>query len=153
MRRVKNKPLASSVNTKEFQLKGGLNEITSPLSLNPGELYAVSNYEPGETNGYRRIEGYERLDGQPSPSESVYWILNFDAGNVIIPDVGANVLGVTSGATGHIGTIVLESGAWDGTGTGYFVVYNVTGAFVDNESLVFTSSEDGFNQGFSSGFG
>ena len=62
---------------KHFPLEGGLNEVTPPLSLKGGELYGVSNYEPGDKGGYRRIDGYERLDGQNSPSEASYWILNF----------------------------------------------------------------------------
>ena len=140
--------------TKEFQLKGGINEITSPLSLKPGELYGVSNYEPGEINGYRRIGGYERTDGRPSPAETSYWILNFDAGDIVEPEVEATCFGSTSGAKGEVGQIVLESGTWAGSdAAGYIVLYGVVGTFIDNEPLTFTGADDGFDTGFSSGFG
>ena len=36
----------------------------------------VRNYEPVEA-GYRRILGYERVDGQPKPSEAIYHLLGF----------------------------------------------------------------------------
>lgn len=150
--RLSSKPRGRT-KTKSFQLIGGLNEITAPLSLKPGELYGVSNYEPGEINGYRRIKGYERLDGRPSPTEASYWILNFDGGNVQAPAVGSTIQGVTSGAKGEVGEVVLSSGAWDGTGVGYFVIHELAGIFTNNELLTFTAANDGFDNGFSSGFG
>ncbi len=139
--------------SKHYPLEGGLNEVTPPLSLKGGELYGCSNYEPGPKGGYSRIDGFERLDGRPAPSDASYWILNFDAGNVVAPAIGAIANGATSGASGIVGTVVLESGAWDGTGAGYLVLYEVSGGFIDNESISFTAALDAFDTGFSSGFG
>ena len=139
---------------KHFPLQGGLNEVTPPLSLKGGELFGVSNYEPGAKGGYRRIDGYERLDGQPAPSEASYWILNFDAGDIVEPSVTAQCFGDTSGAKGEVGNVVLESGTWAGSdAAGYLILYGVIGAFIDDEPLSFTGAGDGFDTGFSSGFG
>ncbi len=152
--RAARRPSYNDVKVKGFKLKGGLNEITPPLALGPGELYAVSNYEPAETNGYRRIGGYERVDGRPAPSEASYWILNFDAGSILQPDVGGYCFGAVTGAKGEVGLIVLSSGSWSGgTAAGYVVLYGVTGSFQDNEALSFTGLGDGFDVGFSNGFG
>lgn len=142
------RPGHNDIKTKGFQLKGGLNEITPPLSLRPGELYACSNYECAETNGYRRIGGYERLDGQHPPSESNYWLVNFDAGSTAIMD-GDNVSIVASPTSSDlVGEVladaVLTSGAWDGTGAGYLYVTRVTNrvdpGFSDNDTLYVSGS-------------
>lgn len=47
-------------------LQGGLNLVTPQLAMPPGMAIAALNYEP-EARGYRRLGGYERFDGQPSP--------------------------------------------------------------------------------------
>ncbi len=140
--------------SKHYPLEGGLNEVTPPLSLKGGELYGCSNYEPGPKGGYSRIDGFERLDGRPAPSDANYWILNFDAGDILQPDVGGYCFGATTGAKGEVGLIVLSSGSWAGAdAAGYIVLYGVTGVFQDNEVLSFTGLGDGFNTGFSNGFG
>lgn len=139
---------------KIFALGGGLNEVTPPSMLKGGELYGVSNYEPGEKGGYRRIDGYERLDGKVAPSDASYWILNFDAGDIVEPESHGLCEGATSGATGEVVSVILESGAWaDSDAVGYIVLFDVKGSFQDNETLTFTGSHDGFNSGFSNGFG
>ena len=139
---------------KHFVLGGGLNEVTPPLSLKGGELYGVSNYEPGTKGGYRRIDGYERLDGQPAPSESSYWILNFDAGDIVEPEVGATVFCTEDSAKAEVGAVVLESGSWaGGDAAGYLVLYNLVGFFEDGEPLSFTAAGDSFDTSFSSAFG
>ena len=140
--------------TKHFPLQGGLNEVTPPLSLKGGELYGVLNYEPGAKGGYRRINGYERLDGHSAPSEASYWILNFDAGDIKEPEVGGTVFCTTDGSKAEVGAVVLESGTWAGSdAAGYLVLYNLVGFFEDGENLSFTGAGDGFDTGFSSGFG
>lgn len=44
-------------------------DLTSPtLVIQPGRAYVAVNYELGQVAGYRRMRGYERFDGRPSPS-------------------------------------------------------------------------------------
>ena len=51
-----------------FPFNGGLNLGASPGALKPGELLYVENFICEQNGGYKRIAGYERFDGQPSPS-------------------------------------------------------------------------------------
>jgi len=139
--------------TTYFPLKGGINLVDPPLTLQPGELLGSSNYEHYQGGGYRRIDGYERYDGRQSPSAASYWIVDYGTGAIAEPSVNANVLGATSGATGKVGLIVVTSGTWaGGTAAGYLVLFNVAGSFIDTEALGFTAANDGFNSGFSAGF-
>ena len=116
-------------------------------------VLSAINYELLTKNGYRRIDGHERFDGQAKPSEASYWVLSFDTGSIVEPAVDATVIGATSGATGKIGLVVLTSGTWAGNNAaGYLVLFNVSGTFVDTEALSFTAANDGFNSGFSAGF-
>ena len=49
-------------------LNGGLDEVTPPFELKPGVCRKMLNFEQSVFGGYRRIGGYERLDGQQKPS-------------------------------------------------------------------------------------
>ena len=112
------------------------------------------NYELDVRDGYRRIDGYERFDGQNSPSDASYWILYFDAGDIAEPEVGGTVEGATSGAKGEIGLVVEESGTWaGGDAAGYLVIFQISGTFQDNEAINFLGLGDGFSSAFSSAFG
>ena len=56
--------------TASWRLGGGL-DLTTPAiarSRTPGTLIGCLNYE-ARREGYRRIDGYERFDGRPSPSD------------------------------------------------------------------------------------
>ena len=53
-----------SIKLEYFPAAGGLNQEAPPLSLNPGELVDVVNYECMPNGGYRRIFGYALFDGQ-----------------------------------------------------------------------------------------
>lgn len=55
-------------NQATFELKGGLDLVTPAIALPPGRCVAAVNYE-ADFGGYRRSDGYERFDGQPSPSQ------------------------------------------------------------------------------------
>lgn len=137
-----------------FPLSGGLDVVTPPLAIKPGRLIACDNYEAVSTGGYRRIGGYERFSGLPKPSNAAYWYLSFDAGDIVDPGVGSKAHGATSGVTGEVLTVVLESGTWAGSdAAGYVVLFNVSGTFIDNEMITFIGASDGFDGGFSSGFG
>lgn len=116
-------------------LAGGLDLVTSPLAMKAGRALAGYNYEPVD-DGYKRIDGLERFDGQPRPSAASYVFLRFDAGNTALT-AGQVVTGLTSGATGKLLIAgVLESGTYGGSdAAGYLVLGAVTGSYDDNEAL------------------
>lgn len=136
--------------TKFFSLRGGMNLVDAPITMDPGMALAAVNYELLSRDGYRRVDGYERSDGQAKPSAATYWILDFDAGDVVTPVVDGHVVGLTSGATGKIGLVVLESGTWAGSdAAGYLVVFVLTGSFLNNETLSFTGAGDEYSYEYS----
>lgn len=60
-----------SIKLEYFPAVGGLNQEAPPLSLGPGELVDVNNYECMPNGGYRRIYGYALYDGQATASQAV----------------------------------------------------------------------------------
>lgn len=60
-----------SIQLEYFPAVGGLNQEAPPLSLSPGELVDVANYECLPNGGYRRIYGYTLYDGQTTASQAV----------------------------------------------------------------------------------
>jgi len=122
--------------TTYFPLQGGEDLITPLFNKKPGTLKRSENIECDAGGRYRRIDGYERFDGQTKPSEASYWVLNFDAGVGEVSE-GDTVTGATSGATG-IALIdgVVESGSYGGSDAdGYLVLTGVSGTFQDDENL------------------
>lgn len=55
--------------TAYYPLGGGLDITTPAITARPGTARAALNYEASMT-GYRRMSGYERFDGQPSPTDA-----------------------------------------------------------------------------------
>jgi hypothetical protein len=53
-------------------LMGGVDQVTTPVMVEPGKLLTVSNFEPDINGGYRRMGGVERFDGHPSPTDGDY---------------------------------------------------------------------------------
>ena len=103
--------------------------------MKPGFCIGGENFI-ADAEGYRALDGYERFDGRPAPSEASYSILRFDAGTAAISD-GDTVTGATSGATGvALQDAVVETGAY-GTSdaAGYLVLGEVSGEFDDDENL------------------
>lgn len=127
--------MMNPLQTRFFALRGGLDLVTPAVETPPGRVIAGVNYEP-HRRGYRRVDGFERFDGQPKPSEASYSVLNFDAGVTAVAE-GDTVTGATSGATGKaLIAGVLETGTYAGSdATGYLVLTNVSGTFQDNENL------------------
>ena len=105
-------------------LGGGLDQVTPRLELPPGFARRMINHECGINGGYARIRGYERLDGQRSPSSVTYKLLP------IITFFSTPVVGVTlsGGASGATGTIIA-------VGTDHLAVTNVTGTFQQDEMV------------------
>lgn len=54
-----------------FPLRGGLDIATPVSQLKPGTAWVAINYELAPRGGYRRVAGYERTDGRPSPSATL----------------------------------------------------------------------------------
>lgn len=136
--------------TYSFPLVGGLDLTTPAAKIQPGMVISSKNYEPDDEGGYRRVSGYERFDGLPSPTGASYWILNFDAGDIATAEVGGNCRGMTSGAVGVVAVVTLTSGSWAGSdAAGESVLREVVGDFQDNETLSFTGSGDEFTYEYS----
>lgn len=76
---------------------GGLDLVTPVLSIAPGNALAAMNYEPAPLGGYQRIDGFERTDGRPSPSDAVYYYAPYTLTGAVA--VGNTITGATSGAT------------------------------------------------------
>jgi len=121
--------------TYDFGLFGGLDLVTPPLVVTPGKVIASKNYEPADEGGYRRIDGYERFDGLPSPSEANYWYLYFDQGTGTEPVAGNIVTGLTSTNTAEVLFTITNTGSWGVDAAGWLVVFNADGLFSDNETL------------------
>jgi len=118
-----------------FPLGGGLDVVTPPSQKKPGRLIGAQNYEPIDGGGYRRIDGYERYSGLPSPTEASYWIVNFKAGTTLI-NADDVITGVTSAYTADVLQVTVTSGDWStNDAAGFLLVFNASGAFVDNENL------------------
>lgn len=105
-------------------LKGGLDVVTPTLSAGVGVARDANNFEVSVTGGYSRIVGYERIDGQPAPSEAISQQLNFGT-FLMTPVVGDTLTGVTSGATGVVAFV----------GVDYAAVTKVVGNFVAGEDV------------------
>lgn len=104
-------------------MAGGLDLVTPRISLDPGKCFDAQNYEPVTVGGYRRINGYERFDGRPSPTAASYWTLAATVMGTVT--VGATLTGATSGATGKV------LGVYSAT----IVLGRVTGTFQASEAL------------------
>lgn len=118
-----------------FAFDGGLDTNSAALAVPPGALISGMNYEP-LAEGYARVQGYERFDGRPAPSEATFWALDLTAGTAP-PTPGADITGQTSGATAILLDEVLAPvGSWDaGTMTCTLLLVALTGTFEDGETL------------------
>lgn len=56
---------------KYLPFSGGLDLVSQEALRGPGTLGDCLNYEPDVDGGYRRVGGYERLDGRQAPSRAV----------------------------------------------------------------------------------
>ena len=115
-------------------LKGGEDLTTPILAIRPGRAVIARNYEPGINGGYTRIAGYERFDGQTSPSTVLAYELAFATGVVEIV-VGDTVTGGTSGATAKVVGVVVNTGSWGVDAAGVLIIREPTGVFVVGEEL------------------
>lgn len=111
------------IKSEFFAMKGGLNLVSPSLELPPGTCFDCQNYEPEISGGYRRIDGYERFDGRPSPSLASYWYLPCTITGAIA--VGNTLTGATSAATGKVLAV----------GSSFVILGRVSGTYAASESL------------------
>ena len=124
----------------EVQLGGGENVAAPATQIPPGEALLLQNYELSFLGGYRRVDGFERADGRPSPSAAVYKVLNFITGSTSI-SVDDTLTGASSGDSGRVLQVNLTSGSWvGGDAAGNIVLGNPTGVFQDAEDLQVSGS-------------
>ncbi len=110
-----------AVRQEYFPLAGGLDLLTPQIAIASGKCFDAQNYEPEISGGYSRIDGYERFDGNASPTSAPYWIMQalgtLAAGNTIT--------GLSSAATARVLAVVGAS----------VVLARVVGTFAAAESL------------------
>ena len=106
-----------------FPLGGGLDLLTPAIQMQPGKVFDSQNYEPEVSGGYRRVDGYERVDGRTSPTGGSYYLMTATITGSV--SVGNTITGGTSGATAYV---LLVTGST-------LVVTAVTGTFMIAEAL------------------
>lgn len=115
-------------------LTGGLDLVSGSIGVGAGRVASSVNFEQvfGKV-GYRRIDGYERFDGQPQPHMATYYVQEFKQGSVQI-NPGDPITGTTAAAT--VLAVVLESGTWGaGTAAGVMYVVLTAGDWVTNQTI------------------
>lgn len=120
-----------SVQYELISLQGGLDQVTPTLSLKSGVARRAANFECSITGGYTRIPGYERFDGQTSPSAAVYNL--FDCTLTGAVAVGDTLTGMSSGATGKV--IYVDGGT--------VVITRETNTFVASEGISISGTQVG----------
>ena len=120
-----------TVQTTSYQLSGGMDQVTPGIQVSPGAVLDAQNYEPSP-DGYRRIEGYERFDGQMKPSDAKYWLLTLNQA-VTGVFVGDTITGATNGGAGK--ALVIR-------GT-ELVLWDVSGSFAIGETVKHGETEIG----------
>ena len=162
-----------ALSTLYFPFEGGLNISTPAMSLEPGELVAANNFEIDIRGRYRRMDGYERFDGQTLPSKiEPYYRIPFNLGTIVYPTFtssfstafhrnapssGDMVKGATTGATGTVLVASLEDITGDGSagtfrtndGEGYIYFVVTSGTLQDGEKLYFLNKDSAFGGEFS----
>jgi hypothetical protein len=166
----------SGLQSDYFPFEGGLNMVEPALSMRAGELVAADNFEVDVRGRYRRVDGYERFDGQTLPSEITFYRIPFTVGtardsvfdsafssafDMQIPSVGDLVKGETSGAIGSVLQVSVEditgdsaAGTFstsDAEGYVYFTV--VSGTLQDGETMYFLNKDSAFGSAFNVEYG
>ena len=166
----------SGLQSDYFPFEGGLNMIEPALSMRAGELVSADNFEVDVRGRYRRVDGYERFDGQILPSEITFYRIPFTVGtardsvfdsafssafDMQIPSVGDLVKGETSGAIGSVLQVSIEDVTGDSAaGTfstsdaeGYVYFTVVSGTLQDGETMYFLNKDSAFGSAFNVEYG
>ena len=166
----------SRLESTYFPFEGGVNMVDPSLALKPGELVAAKNFEIDIRGRYRRVDGYERFDGQTLPSDIAYYRIPFTIGtardsvfdsafstafDMQIPSTGDLVKGETSGAIGSILQVSIEDVTGDSSAgsfsnsnaEGYIYFTVVTGTLEDGETMFFLNKDSAFGSAFNVEYG
>jgi len=177
MSKLRNRDVRPSrLESTYFPFEGGVNMVDPSLSLEPGELVSADNFEIDIRGRYRRMDGYERFDGQVLPSEVVFYRIPFTLGtardsvfnsafstafDMQIPSTGDLVKGGTSGAIGSILQVSIEdvtgdsaAGSFSGSDAEGYVYFTVTsGTLEDGETMYFLNKDSAFGSAFNVEYG
>jgi hypothetical protein len=130
--------------TQYSRFAGGLDLVSPPLTIDAGKCISINNYECNSLGGYRRIDGYERFDGRPSPSAQSYYYCPCTFVGAVT--VGQTITGATSAATGKVLQVESTYLIIDRV-TGTFVLENFTVGGVVKGALTILPSKDGHPTG------
>jgi len=177
MTKLRNRNIQPSrLQSSYFAFGGGVNMVDPSLSLEPGELVAADNFEIDIRGRYRRIDGYERFDGQTLPSEITFYRIPFTVGtardsvfdsafstafDMQIPSTGDLVKGAASGAIGTILQVSIEdvtgdssAGSFSNSNAEGYVYFTVTsGTLEDGETMYFLNKDSAFGSAFNVEYG
>ena len=177
MSKLKNRDIKPSrLQSTYFPFEGGVNMVDPSLALQPGELVASNNFEIDIRGRYRRIDGYERFDGQTLPSEITYYRIPFTVGtardsvfdsafstafDMQIPSNVDLVKGDTRVAIGSILQVSIEDVTGDesagsfsnSNAEGYVYFTIVTGTLEDGETMFFLNKDSAFGSAFNVEYG
>lgn len=112
---------------KYIPMRGGLDLVSSPLAMDEGRIIEGTNFEQifGK-NGYRRIDGYERYDGRPTPSETLYYTLPLVSGPGAI---AVNDIITGASASAEVALVYPD----------HLIIFNLTGNWTANEDIQVTA--------------
>jgi hypothetical protein len=130
--------------TQYSRFAGGLDLVSPPLTIDAGKCISINNYECNSLGGYRRIDGYERFDGRPSPSAQSYYYCPCTFVGAVT--VGQTITGATSAATGKVLQVESTYLIIDRV-TGTFAIENFTVGGVVKGALTILPSKDGHPTG------
>lgn len=114
---------AVDVKQEYVRFFGGLDLNSPAITIPPGCAITAQNYEPGPLGGFKRIDGYERYSGKPSPSAGTYQYCTVSLVGTVV--AGNTITGVTSGATAVVAVV----------GTGELAITKITGTFTASENF------------------
>ncbi len=121
--------------TEFIRFNGGLDTETPRWEVQPGFLKESQNFEIGINGGYIDIQGYERFDGQDSPSDAIYGILEVTISGEF--SVGDDITQQVSGATAEVVAVVSSETP------NYLVLTKITGTFDSSNDLEVSASVEG----------
>ena len=177
MSKLRNRDVRPSrLESTYFPFEGGVNMVDPSLSLEPGELVAADNFEIDIRGRYRRMDGYERFDGQTLPSQITFYRIPFTVGtardsvfdsafstafDMQIPSTGDLVKGATSEAIGSILQVSIEDVTGDSSARSFsgsaaeaYVYFAVTsGTLQDGEIMYFLNKDSAFGSAFNVEYG